>query len=148
MLAILDAAALGLPPRQLEDGLVPALEYLAARCPLPVALDASTARFAAGVESALYFAAAEAVTNSVKHSTALAITISLRATIDLVSLVVTDDGNGQVDLRSGTGLTRIADRVAALGGRFDVDSQPAAGTAMTVTIPLRGRSSGSVVGPS
>ena len=146
MLAILDAAALGLPPRQLEDGLVPAL---GPGCAVPTARRARRIHGAlpADVESALYFAAAEAVTNSVKHSTALAITISLRATTDLVSLVVTDDGNGQVDLRSGTGLTGIADRVAASGGRFDVDSRPAAGTAMTVTIPLRGRSSGSVVGP-
>ena len=37
----------------------------------------------------------------------------------------------------GTGLTGLADRIEALGGRLRVTSPPGAGTRVTAEIPLR-----------
>ena len=137
VLDILDAAALGLPPRELDGGLHGALTVLAQRCPLPVTLDADEGRLPPEVESALYLCAAEAVTNSVKHAAARAIAITLKIAEDHVALTVADDGSGAVDVEAGTGITGIADRVAALGGRLAVDATPGAGTVIAAGLPLR-----------
>jgi signal transduction histidine kinase len=51
--------------------------------------------------------------------------------------VVEDDGLG-FDVASqepGAGLTNMRDRVAACGGRLEIDSQPGRGTRVTGTIP-------------
>ena len=137
VLDILDAAALGLPPRELDGGLHGALTVLAQRCPLPVTLDADEGRLPPEVESALYLCAAEAVTSSVKHAAARAIGITLKIAEDHVALTVADDGSGAVDVEAGTGITGIADRVAALGGRLAVDATPGAGTVIAAGLPLR-----------
>jgi signal transduction histidine kinase len=54
--------------------------------------------------------------------------------------VVSDDGRGfdPCETSYGTGLQGIADRLAALGGRLDVDSEPGHGTEVRGTIPAVG----------
>jgi len=59
-----------------------------------------------------------------------------------VSLDVLDDGRGFVAADGGDagmrghGLAGIQERVAALGGRLDVESTPGAGTAVAVSVPV------------
>jgi signal transduction histidine kinase len=50
---------------------------------------------------------------------------------------VADDGVGGASLGSGSGLTGLADRVGALGGRLLLDSPSGAGTRLTALIPCR-----------
>src|SRR3954447_6528515 len=66
----------GIHPAVLSDrGLPAALESLAARSPLPVTLEGGLAeRPVAAVETALYFAAAEALQNVTKYADATAVT--------------------------------------------------------------------------
>jgi signal transduction histidine kinase len=51
---------------------------------------------------------------------------------------VRDDGAGfDPDAApAGTGLTNIRDRVAAVGGRVAIDSEPGRGARVSATIPL------------
>jgi signal transduction histidine kinase len=55
---------------------------------------------------------------------------------------VTDDGRGfdPATVGQGTGLTGMADRVAAIGGDLSVESAPGAGTRLTVTIATEAQS--------
>ena len=48
---------------------------------------------------------------------------------------VADDGVGGADPAAGSGLTGLADRVAALGGTFSVISPPGGETAITAELP-------------
>ena len=87
-------------------------------------------------EEAVYFCCAEAVQNAMKHAAARTITIHVRLADGDVSLAVTDDGRGFHGTAGSGGLTRLADRVGALGGWIAVESAPGAGTTMIGHIPV------------
>jgi signal transduction histidine kinase len=48
---------------------------------------------------------------------------------------VRDDGRGGADPEAGSGLRGLADRVAALDGRFSVHSPPGGGTILRAELP-------------
>jgi signal transduction histidine kinase len=48
---------------------------------------------------------------------------------------VSDDGQGGAEAERGSGLSGLADRVMALGGRLEVESEAGAGTRIRATIP-------------
>ncbi|GAA1115797.1 hypothetical protein GCM10009630_11700 [Kribbella jejuensis] len=127
--------ARGLPPSQLDAGLGPACQELARRAPVAVSVRMPERRFDRGVEAAAYFICCEGLTNAVKY--AAASRVELIADHDREHLVVrvVDDGIGGAAPRGGTGLTGLADRVAALGGTFHVDSRPGAGTTLVAELP-------------
>jgi signal transduction histidine kinase len=50
-------------------------------------------------------------------------------------LTVTDDGVGGAAPAAGSGLSGLADRVAALGGVLRIDSRAGAGTILTAEFP-------------
>jgi len=80
----------------------------------------------------------EALTNSVKHSTASEIKVSLRLHGDALNMALEDNGCG-FDLgaeRHGNGLNNLEDRTAKLGGKIEITSRPSQGTAMRVRVPL------------
>ena len=54
-------------------------------------------------------------------------------------VVVSDDGVGGAVRGSGSGLTGLADRVAALDGTLDLVSEAGRGTTLCCRIPLEGR---------
>jgi signal transduction histidine kinase len=49
---------------------------------------------------------------------------------------VRDDGVGGAAAGPGSGLSGLADRVEALGGRLEVRSEPGAGTVVAAQLPL------------
>jgi signal transduction histidine kinase len=53
-----------------------------------------------------------------------------------LTLEVSDDGRGGADMRAGSGLSGLADRVAALDGELTVTSPAGAGTTVQAEIPL------------
>ena len=57
----------------------------------------------------------------------------------MLLLSIRDDGVGGADLRRGTGLTGLRDRIEALGGRIQIESQTGSGTLIEVEIPIAGR---------
>ncbi|MGY1638803.1 sensor histidine kinase [Geodermatophilus sp. SYSU D00742] len=132
--------ARGIHPALLsEGGLAHALPSLAESSPVPVDVDVPevlrSIRLPAPVESTLWFVAAEAVTNAVRHSAGGHVDVRLRVTDDAVRLSIEDDGRGGAEPTQGGGLAGLADRVAALGGDFRVESPPGAGTRVEVVVP-------------
>jgi signal transduction histidine kinase len=129
--------ARGIHPAVLSDrGLDPAVEALATRAPLPVEIRARLGeRVSPSVELAAYFVVSEALTNVVKYARADAAAVSVGRENGSVVVEVADDGVGGADPKRGTGLRGLADRVAALGGRLEVESPAGAGTRVIASIP-------------
>jgi signal transduction histidine kinase len=122
------------PPILTQSGLAAALHELAARTPIPVAVDAPPGRFPAEVEATAYFVACEALANAVKHAGASAVTIDVAVEGSKLFVTVADDGAGGAD-PDGRGLRGLADRAEACGGRLWVESPPGGGTRVTGEIP-------------
>ena len=92
-------------------------------------------RFPPMIETTLWFVAAEAVTNSVRHSGASRIRLRLETEDARVRLGIQDDGRGGARLVPGGGLVGLADRIATLAGEFSVSSPPTGGTVVEVVLP-------------
>jgi signal transduction histidine kinase len=91
------------------------------------------------VESAVYFAVSELLTNVTKHAAAS------RASIDVavvgsgsaarLRVEVRDDGVGGADPAVGSGMAGIARRLAVFDGTLDVASPTGGPTVVTLTMP-------------
>jgi signal transduction histidine kinase len=130
--------ARGIHPAVLtERGLRPAIESLALRAPLPVEIDIDVGaeRPAPPIEAAAYFLVSEALTNVVRYAQAGSVQVEVRRHADDIVVDVRDDGVGGADMRSGSGLRGLADRISALGGELRVSSPPGGGTRVTGRIP-------------
>jgi signal transduction histidine kinase len=125
------------PPLLAERGLRTAVEELAAQAPLPVELDADAGELDAPehVQSTGYFVVSEALTNVAKHAAATRVTVSLHRRNGVLRIEVADDGVGGADSARGTGIDGLADRVAAVGGTFAIESVPGAGTRVWTELP-------------
>jgi GAF domain-containing protein len=120
-----------------KGGLRPALKALSRRSAVPVELIArAECRLPDYVEAAAYYVASEALTNAAKHASASVVTIELDAQDALLCLEIRDDGVGGADPSQGSGLVGLADRIEALGGRFELTSPVGKGTAMMITVPV------------
>jgi signal transduction histidine kinase len=102
-------------------------------------------------ETALFYVCSEALANSLKHSGARNVEVTLRSG-DPIVLTVTDDGTGGAD-PEGPGLTGLRDRVGALGGALLVENAAAGGTRVKAQLPRHGpegvsRSGRKASGPS
>jgi signal transduction histidine kinase len=82
-----------------------------------------------------YFVVAEAVTNSVKHAHASYVDVQLLVADRVLSITVADDGVGSADLRAGTGLRGLAERVRSMGGHLVVSDRMPSGTLVEVSVP-------------
>lgn len=116
--------------RQTNDGLT-----------VDVQIDADR-RLPAAVESELFRIAQEALNNVVKHAHAKRAVLALnlgdaaRATLRIVDDGIGFDPTLASALPGHLGLTSMAERVQALGGTLEIDSQPGKGTRLTVEIAL------------
>jgi signal transduction histidine kinase len=127
--------AQGLRPSQLDAGLGAALEELASRAPLRVAVDATRERFPEGVEAAAYFIACEALTNAAKHAQASTVALSAQRRNGSLIVCVTDDGVGGASPVTGSGLSGLADRIGAHGGTLRIESERGSGTRLIAELP-------------
>jgi signal transduction histidine kinase len=127
----------GIHPVSLSrGGLGPALRTLAGGSPVPVELDlVACPRLPERVEIAAYYIASEALTNVAKHAQASVVHVNVDAHDGVLDLSIRDDGVGGVDAGTGSGIVGLTDRIHALGGRIEIESSAAAGTAIRVAIP-------------
>jgi signal transduction histidine kinase len=130
--------ASGIHPAVLADrGLGAAVEALAERAPLPVyvATELPARRLPERVELAAYFLVSEALTNVAKHASATQASVAVTERQGRLVVEVGDDGVGGADVACGTGLRGLKDRLAAIDGRFEVDSKRGHGTTVRAVLP-------------
>jgi signal transduction histidine kinase len=144
---------LGLRPKSLEGGVLSkALRQLADSfsrdCGINCSFSASgrARKLPEAVEDELYRVAQEALCNVRKHSRAAAVSMALNFWAGGVVLAIKDNGQGFVPRQPqagvrGFGIRAMSERANRLGGRMDIDSEPGAGTELTMTVPLRGKTS-------
>lgn len=101
-------------------------------------------RLSPAIETALYRAAQEALTNVARHAAAVTASIVLDRGPDRVRMIVEDDGRGfELDLETGLakdggglGLAGMRERAQLLGGEVRIETRPGAGTTLSFTLPL------------
>jgi signal transduction histidine kinase len=126
----------GLHPAALtNEGLAAAVETLAALAPLPVITQIAPARYAPAVETTAYFVISEALANVARHARASKVEVTACSDGTWLAVEVRDDGVGGAPARGGSGLTGLADRVSALGGRLTVTSPAGGGTTVRADLP-------------
>ena len=127
------------PPLLADKGLVAALEAQARRAPVPVSVRSDGfRRYPQDVETAVYFSVLEALQNVAKYAEATSVEVSLDEQPGAVRFAVHDDGRGfdPGGIGYGTGLQGIADRLGAVEGRLEIESEPGRGTTVAGTIPV------------
>jgi signal transduction histidine kinase len=137
-LAELRELARGIHPAVLsERGLVPAVEALAGRAPVPVEiLGGPIARLSPTLEITAYFTVSEALTNVAKYAHATQATVRLEQQDGALVIEVRDDGVGGARAGVGSGLSGLADRVGACDGTFGIVSPPGDGTLVRAVLPV------------
>lgn len=94
-------------------------------------------------EIAAFIIVQEAVNNARKHANAQEITITLRSSADVMSIVVKDNGQGfdldsvvdNYESRGSFGLRTMAERARLANGEFDLKSTPGQGTTVSLRLP-------------
>jgi len=125
-------AALELLTREAEDaGATPVhLSVLGDPVPLPEE-----------VKTALFRVSQEALANVAKHARAHRVEMTLDFGVQGVALRIADDGRGfevdriQLDPDRGIGLRNMRERLASIGGTFEVHAAPGAGTLLLAKVP-------------
>ena len=127
------------PPLLADQGLGAALEAQARKASIPVTIEViDGARYPQAIEAAVYFCCLEALNNVAKYAEASRAIVRIARDDGWLRFEVEDDGRG-FDIGStthGTGLQGMADRLDALGGRFEVITTPGVGTTVAGTVVL------------
>ncbi len=127
------------PPLLRDRGLGEALHTAANRSVLVCIVDVDLpGRYAEAVETAAYFCILEALQNAGKYAgDGATVTVGVRAQPDALAIRVSDDGAGfdRSEWVPGHGFTNMQDRLGAISGDLQVDSEPGSGTTVTISIP-------------
>jgi signal transduction histidine kinase len=130
------------PPLLADRGLAAALEGQARKSSVPVHVDADgIGRYSQEAEAAVYFCCLEALQNVAKYAQANTVDVRLVHTNGGLTFEVSDDGAGfdPGATSFGTGLQGMADRIEAIGGTLEIESEPGTGTTVRGRIPVRAR---------
>ena len=140
---------LNLRPPILDQGLVPALQWLAdtftRRTGIPARLQARlegcpTSRASRDVQLVAYRTAQESLTNITKYAHCSRVDIDIAEDRSALTLEVSDNGRGihadELEKPKSFGLKGLQERARMAGGWLDISSQPGRGTAITLTVPM------------
>lgn len=135
-----------LRPAILEQGLVAAVQWMAARferrtgITTTVRTGSEPVQLPAGVPLVAYRTAQEALTNVSKHAGASRVDIELSVDGGVLTLEVKDNGQGLAPGALGKarsfGIRGLHERAATVGGWVDLSSGPR-GTSLILSVPLR-----------
>lgn len=129
------------PPVLADRGLDGAVKALALSLPIKVDVTIDLpGRPPAPVESAAYFAVAEALANVLKHSAASTAWVQISHGHEQLHLLVGDDGVGGATVRPGGGLYGIERRLAAFDGTLTVASPTGGPTTVIMELPCESSS--------
>ncbi|ADD45277.1 sensor histidine kinase [Stackebrandtia nassauensis] len=124
------------PPVLADRGLGGAVEALALAHPLPVTVETNLpGRPPEPVESAAYFAVAEALTNVAKYAQATEVFVRIGYFGTRLGITVRDNGRGGATVTPGGGLDGVTRRLAAFDGVVTIRSEPGGPTIVAYEIP-------------
>ncbi len=136
-----------LRPNVLDMGLTPALEWLRDEfisrhmgCSCRLIAPEKEVRLSDEQATAAFRVAQESLTNISRHAEATEVTILIVRHAGAVVLTVCDNGRGfdcQQPKDNAFGLMSMKERGRMLGGKVEIDSDPAVGTRVKLTIPLQ-----------
>ncbi|GAA2807452.1 sensor domain-containing protein [Kitasatospora sp. CM 4170] len=145
----------GIHPVALDGGLAQALPGLADTAPVPVAVRLDLReRPDPAIEEAVYYCAAELITNVAKHSGARTAELTVTAEAGRLRLTVRDDGRGgaaalaapgaragqggaaHAGADGGTGLAGLRERLTAVDGSLHIASPQGGPTVVTAELPV------------
>ncbi len=136
------------PPVLYEEGLVPALRWLAEQMlerhdlRVEVVADDGEIELSDDFRALLFESARELLFNTVKHAGVSAACIRVARRGDSLHLSVEDEGDGfDVQAASkragkGLGLFSVRERLVGLGGKMEIESQPGKGARITLRAPI------------
>jgi signal transduction histidine kinase len=127
------------PPVLVQGGIRVAVESLAEQSPVPVDVTVPAGRYPPLLEATAYFVVCEALANVAKHAGATAAHVNIDHVDGRLIVQVADDGVGGADVKRGTGLTGLADRVAAVEGHLRIESLRGSGTLVRAELPCGSR---------
>ena len=137
--------ARGIHPATLTDhGLAEAVRSAMSRLPEGASLDVSPdvdgARYPSSLEEAAYLFVLEGLTNALKHSGDIHPAVQLTQVDNDLVITISDTGRGvPVDETGKSGMTGLRDRLAAVGGRLEVESSAGLGTRLRGIFPASTR---------
>jgi PAS domain S-box-containing protein len=138
------------PPILHDAGLVVALEWLSRwmlekhQFTVELVSHVDAPVLTEDVKLLLFESVRELLLNAVKHAEADSATVDLKQNECQLQIAVSDNGKGfdpktippMGTSSGGFGLFSIRERIALIGGRFNIDSSPGKGTQVTLTAPL------------
>ncbi|WP_081988450.1 sensor histidine kinase [Halobacillus sp. BBL2006] len=134
----------GLRPSALDElGLLPAIRSFLQRLDKSFGLNVKfsttvNCRLTPTVETTIYRIIQEALTNVRKYAEVQEAAVKLIEKDNLLTVYIIDDGVGfsETHAKRGVGLFSMEERARAIGGALNVQSSPAKGTKIKLTIPL------------
>ncbi|WP_433463033.1 sensor histidine kinase [Spirillospora sp. CA-128828] len=116
------------------DGMSAVLRAAGIRCERPEVSPVLPAH----VHEPLGWVAREAATNVLRHSSATWCEITVRTAAGRVHLEIVNDGAGRRTGEAGSGLTGLAERITAAGGRFDAGPGGDGTFRVAAAVPAKG----------
>src|SRR5262249_14104043 len=133
-----------LRPSMLDDlGLIPALRWQAREVSRQTCMDVTVSTDLVSddlpdeYKTCIYRVVQEALHNCSRHSYATAVRISVLQEPQRLTISVRDNGKGfDVKHSKGLGLLGVEERVAHLGGKCEIHSEPGAGSVLAIELPF------------
>lgn len=127
------------PPLLADQGLTAALKSQASKSSSSVeVIEDGVGRYPPELEAAVYFCCLEAMQNAAKYGRGAPVEVRLSRDDGALVFEVRDEGPGfdSATVTRGSGLQNMSDRVEALGGWLEIDSEPGRGTSVRGSVPV------------
>jgi signal transduction histidine kinase len=143
-----------LRPSMLDDlGLIPALQWQAREVSRTTCMDVTVSTDLVSddlpdeYKTCIYRVVQEALHNCSTHSHATAVRINVQQEPQRLTLSIRDNGRGfDVKHSKGLGLLGIEERVAHLGGKCEIRSEPGSGAVLAIELPFAANQSAKETG--
>lgn len=91
------------------------------------------------IQIEIYRVIQEALSNVQRHAAPSYVEVQLTLHEDYINLIIEDNGNGfeTSETKHGLGIANMKSRVEMIGGKIDIDSQPARGTVINIDIQVQ-----------